>query len=780
MLEADERFVFTLDGQTATLDDYLELRPESEERIRRLVQEGRLAVGPWQILMDEFLVSGESLVRNLERGLARAAEFGPAMAIGYLPDMFGHIAQMPQLLRRFGIEHAVVWRGVPSVVRSHAFRWEAPEGSSVRAEYLPHGYSNAAHVLDPPERVAELLETLVEASEPFFGDDPLLAMHGTDHTEPSAELVEHVEALNACQQRFRLELTTISDYLRATADRRGDLVRWRGELRSGARANLLMGVTSTRIELKAACGRAERLLERYAEPLAALHGGTWPERALSLAWRRVIENSAHDSICGCSVDAVADQVLVRYAEAEQIASGLVRRAAAAVAATVPGGSWAVLNPSPHERSDVVELDAMVPDEWDEVALRLPDGRLVAAERTAGALVASVPAPALGWTSVRSERGRGGGAGGDVRVSPTGIANELVAVEVEADGSLALTGGGVTLAGVGRLVDGGDAGDSYNYAPPSADVVVEQPETVATEVRAAGRLRGQVAVRREYRWPVGLAPDATGREAETRTTAVETRIELRAGEPFVRLAVSFENPCSDHRLRFHVPLAVPAEQSAAEGQFAVVERGLEAEGGFGERPLATFPARGFVSAGGVSVLLEHVLEYELVAGRELALTLLRAVGLISRDRHPYREVPAGPEAAIPGAQGRGRRAVAFALYPHAGTWTEAGTLVQLERYLHPFVTVAGTAAAGEESSQVGVAVEGEGIVLSSLCRRGEELELRIACERDEPSPVTISGRIAGASEVDLRGRPTGEIDVTGGAFSLELQPWEIRTFRLERS
>ncbi|TML61906.1 MAG: alpha-mannosidase, partial [Actinobacteria bacterium] len=138
-LEAEPKLRFTLDGQLATVDDYLEIRPEAEARIRKLVGEGHLAIGPWQTLMDEFLVDGETTLRNLETGLARAAELGSPMRVGYLPDMFGHIAQMPQILRSAGIETAVVWRGVPSAVDFHRFVWEAPDGSEVVAEYLPGG-----------------------------------------------------------------------------------------------------------------------------------------------------------------------------------------------------------------------------------------------------------------------------------------------------------------------------------------------------------------------------------------------------------------------------------------------------------------------------------------------------------------------------------------------------------------------------------------------------------------------------------------------------------------
>ena len=153
LLEADPSFRrFLLDGQMAMVDDYLEVRPEAAGRIRRLVEQGRLAVGPWYVLMDEFCVSGETIVRNLQLGLRRAASFGGPMPVGYLPDMFGHIAQMPQLLRQAGFDHAVVWRGVPAAVDRTAFWWAAPDGGTVRAEYLPVGYANGAYPARRPGR----------------------------------------------------------------------------------------------------------------------------------------------------------------------------------------------------------------------------------------------------------------------------------------------------------------------------------------------------------------------------------------------------------------------------------------------------------------------------------------------------------------------------------------------------------------------------------------------------------------------------------------------------
>src|SRR3954469_5231748 len=160
LLERDPAFAhFMLDGQMAVVDDYLEVRPENEDRIRHLAQSGRLGMGPWYILMDEFLVSGETMVRDLQLGFEKAAAFGGAMEVGYLPDMFGHVAQMPQLLAQFGFEHAVVWRGVPSALDREAFLWRAPDGSEVRAEYLADGYGNGAVLpSDAKELVARIDE----------------------------------------------------------------------------------------------------------------------------------------------------------------------------------------------------------------------------------------------------------------------------------------------------------------------------------------------------------------------------------------------------------------------------------------------------------------------------------------------------------------------------------------------------------------------------------------------------------------------------------------------
>jgi alpha-mannosidase len=898
----DDRVRFTLDGQTATVDDYLEVRPEREPELRRLVGDGRLAVGPWRILMDEFLVSGETLVRNLEMGVARASELGCVMRVGYLPDMFGHVAQMPQILRRAGIEDAVVWRGVPASIDRHQFTWSSPDGSAVRCEYLLGGYGNGRDILALADRIDRKLDVFVGLQRAAFGEDELLAMYGEDHSIPRPGYADLVTAFNESQDRYEIRIETLGEAIAAI--RRTALPptgSWTGELRSSARANVLMGVISHRVEVKQAAGRVERLIERAVEPLWALHGEGWPAALLGQAWRRAVENSAHDSICACSAEPTVAQVLVRFGEAEQIGRGLLDKLVAHLASRVPRSGWLVLNPTPTIRSDVapvevpLALDATAEDrppvlvdaggrpvatqdegfvrrivrettlEAAEVLpylrrrmharelftyqvngyrVRRPDAADGAfeltidtdlapdpdeldvdelldrlARETAAApgstwdvavvarprrrLLARVTAPALGVatiaTAATTARGRDRPAlPHPVVATDRTLSNGLVAVRVAPDGTLVIEGGGVRLSGVGRIVDGGDAGDSYNYAPPATDRVVEQPTSVAVEPGRPGPLVAELLVRRAYDWPAGLLPDLSARTDESVATEVAMRVEVRADEPFVRLAIELDNRSVDHRVRLHVPLPGGASTSRAEGQFAIVERGLEMEGGHGEVPLPTFPAHSLVAAGPVAALVEHVVEYELTAvdgsgssrrAGELALTLVRATGLISRDAHPYRDEPAGPVIEAPTGQAQGRREIRLAILPLAPDTPNAAILAAAETFRNPLVVGAGTAPAEpagllREGSSEGLSLDGDAVVLSALRRVPdadvEVLELRVVHEDDGDATARIAGPFTRAREVDLLGSALGEWIHADGVLDLRLGPWEIRTLRLEPS
>jgi len=353
---------FHLDGQTAMVDDYLAVRPEAEPAIRSLASTGRLSLGPWFTQMDEFLCSGESHIRNLEFGLARARELARPLEAGYMPDQFGHVGQMPQLLAMQGIGRAVVWRGVPEAIESTAFRWSAPDGTSVLTEYLAFGYGNgeAFRTLREPVELADAIRRGLDRARPFLRGDRMLVMMGSDHAGPDPTLPERIAAADALLDDADVSIHGLESHLEAAEP--DDLPTWRGELRSSARAHLLPNVYSARAHQKRERGRVEALVERYAEPLAALVPGVeWPADRIDRAWRLLLWNGAHDSACGCSHDGVASHVDARFAEARALAEDVAAEALATLASLVRDPGTLRFNPSPFERDGVRPLGWRVDD-----------------------------------------------------------------------------------------------------------------------------------------------------------------------------------------------------------------------------------------------------------------------------------------------------------------------------------------------------------------------------------------------------------------------------------
>jgi alpha-mannosidase len=621
---------FHLDGQSAMIDDYLAVRPEREEDLRRLARQGRISVGPWFTQMDEFLTSGESMIRNLEWGTARARELGtePTPA-GYLPDQFGHVGQMPQILANAGFDKAVVWRGVPAAIDKTAFWWEAPDGSRVLAEYLVFGYGFGGWLYQAEDADA-LRGYLAKATEmlvPVSARDRLLVPVGGDHSVPAAKLTPLLEEVNRTPE-IPAEISSMAAYLDGPVP--DGLPEWRGELRSAARAHLLPGVYSARIHQKRQRGQIETLLERVAEPLAALIPGfEWPEEEFREAWRLLLWNGAHDSVCGCSVDEVARAVDGRYREAESIGLRIADDAMRALADRMATPGTVFFNPSPFERHGI---------------------------------------PGLGW-----------------KINAT--------IPMETPIYIVIEGGRLVAGDVAfRLVDEGDEGDLYNFCP-SPDGFPAVPTNVKV---VAGELIAE--------WD-GLR--------------VALSAHRRPADSSVRLRGSIQNQRQDHRLRLHVALNYPASGSAALSPFEVVKRALASEGGT-ETASPTWPARGAVLAGGVALFQEGVFEYEVIPKpAELAVTLLRCVGTISRPEIPTRGWAAGPDIPTPEAQMIGehhfsmtlQRGVAPEQLP--SSWERAYMLLP-----------AGRTPGGGDLPDVGSLLQVEGAELSSVRKVAGHTEVRI--------------------------------------------------------
>jgi hypothetical protein len=921
LLEADPSYThFTLDGQTAVIDDYLAMRPSAAVHIRDLVASGRMSIGPWAVLMDEYMVSAETIVRNLQAGLVRSAEFGGAMDVAYLPDMFGHIAQMPQLLRLAEFDDTVLWRGVPSQVTQTGFDWISPDGSAVRAEFLFGSYSNGRDLADDPALLVQRAESYIaELGDAWLGSD-LLLMNGTDHQVPQPWLGEIVQEANRLQDRFQFRITSLAEYL--STQPRDNLIQVRGELRSGAQSNVLMGVASNRVDVHQATAVAERRLERIAEPLwSALLPAPWPRAELDEAWRFLILNAAHDSSCACSDDEVVDEVMVRYRSARQIADGLVEQGLELLSLAVDAqrGDHIVVNTTPRSRSEVVEVIA--PGEgtatavgydgqvltsaseqhparqtfsavvegtkigWVLEMLRGTEfaGRPVASwriARTSGlsagvsspdpgssagateelgldaghtspeafhagdeadvAIVVAAPGsaavdtaplrdalailagngvrmkvssfdppfrtvkvwvpdvPGFGWTTVRiategrsrdqlgdghgqSDAGQSPGAlteGGAGSSRPGGTAitlsNEFATVTVDpATGDFSLAQDALRCDGLGRIVEGGDGGDTYNYSPPSQDRIIDVPATVTVGRLNDDGLAQHVEVIREYDWR------AWGRDSTTIRQAVTTRLELRRGEPFLRVSTTIDNRSADHRIRTHFPLPGTATGSQAECAFTVVERGLSAEGGLQEVGLPTFVSRRFVDVqtegGSLLVVHDGLYEYEITEnGRELALTLLRATGWLARREPDFRPNPAGPQIPVVGAQMTGVHTLRYALALHLGDWESADAYALADRFLVPLQTVVAQPVSHSLTNH-GQNLRVDGGCVSAITRESGALVLRLFNPTGHPVTTRLDWRDAPLSgwTINLRGRPLQPFD---GA--VDLGPHQVLTVRAE--
>jgi len=346
LLESGTLPNFVLDGQTVVLEDHLAIRPQDRPRIRTLVEAGRLRLGPWYTMPDCFLARPESLIRNLQRGIGIASEHGGASRVGYVPDSFGHFAQLPQILAGFGIDSFLFMRGMPAEVRDRdgaIFTWRAPDGSEVLATFLREGYfplgalgQESFHgrydgLAASDERARERLSHTLARVLPFQKHAVVVLPAGGDHLPARGDLTTVVADLNASQSEIQLAFGSFEDYLAAlrAAVEHEALPVFSGDLLGQADHPLLRNVLSSRVDLKIFNHRAQSLLTRVVEPLAAwanVNGLPVVEPALlEAAWDALLKNHAHDDICGCSVDDVHLDDVQRFHEVLALAQEMITR-----------------------------------------------------------------------------------------------------------------------------------------------------------------------------------------------------------------------------------------------------------------------------------------------------------------------------------------------------------------------------------------------------------------------------------------------------------------------
>lgn len=719
---------FTLDGQAIILEDYLAICPERTWDIRSMVENGRLFIGPWYVLADEFLPSGESAIRNLLTGRKLAGSLGGAMAVGYLPDTFSHIAMMPAILRGFGIGCAVIYRGFGGEAGQDTseYRWRSPDGSEVLMVHLPRdGYSGAYFDGMGEEEIAARFSVLKKELDARATTSERLVLNGGDHHWPDRSIAGTIAFL---RKHFDGEYvhSDLPAFVRALESRLPEGVpEVSGELRSGYRYAFTVqgGVYSSRMYLKQENWASQALLERYAEPLNALAVALGhPSRGALIrhAYKALLSNQAHDSICGCSIDSVHRGMMTRFANIRETANAVLRECLEAI---VPGDERAAgddtylffYNPSPFARTDVaaaecrfflqdvvVGLNPTVKvarklspapgfDIIDEFGNSLPyqvigraEGYDLAPARHGyprqtradifSLLVDASNVPPVGYKGFRIVKGNGVRRFPErVRAGKNFLKNDFLKVSIGSDGAITIEerSSGVRSRGLNVFEDSGDAGDEYNYSYPRKDrIFTSAGGRARIAVLEKGPLRASLRVSVTMRVPAS----GSGRSRSPRMTSLEivSLVSLDCYSRSLVIETTIHNSARDHRLRVLFPTGIDTDTSYADSQFCLVRRKRVKGGTSGfriEHPASVAPMQRFVTVKGkdraLTLFSYGIPEYELKKKGTLALTLLRCVGTLAGEDLITR--PGGKSGwhnETPEAQCQGTHTFRYAIFPHA--------------------------------------------------------------------------------------------------------------------
>ena len=831
ILATQPEFKFTFDGQALAIEDYLEIRPEREAEVRKYVQEGRLALGPFFVGPDEFMPSGESLVRNLLYGHKIARRFGRAMRVGYNPDAFGHIGQLPQILKGFGIDTAVFSRGIGEGIGKPGteFRWAARDGSEVLA--IHHFYGNAALLPADLEAATERLRRALADMQPKALPYYLLS-NGTDGTPPQGHMPEVIEYANRHLEDSEVICGTLEDFVGKVRPQMEELPRYQGELRWGKYNLILGGVYSARTYLKQANAKTQMMLERLAEPFAAwawlVEGEPYPQPFLERAWRLLLQNHFHDTICGCSQDKVYRDAMMRYAHAQQISEKLLARATKVIARNINTESGqgdeaitvVVFNPLGFSRSEVAYARMYVPfdDEppREDYVVHDTEGRTACAQvcnaevrdfhqpdmwerplpRAKRLLefdlaFGAQEVPACGYRAYTIHRGQAQPAvWRALRATGNAIENELVKVEVAANGTVKVTDkrNGAVYDGLHLFEDiESVCGEYHHYTTPKPQVITGAGMNARVALVEAGPVRATLKIEFDLLLPEGTTEDYQRRSAKMVPCPIATWVTVTHGSPRVDFLTVVENNAKDHRLRVLFPTGIRTDRVHVEAPFEVVERKIvlpEADG-WVERPAPEGPQQAFVDVSGggrgLAMINEGLAEYAAIEesdGVVLALTLLRGVGWIGREGF----VTAAYAIPTPEAQCLGRQEFRYALMPHEGDWREGGVMQAAHAFNVPLQAAQTSRHAGalprslgfltlEPSELVVTAIkkaeEGDAVVVRLYNPTDSEVEARLSCFKP----------LKAAQVANLLEEPLAEAAVTDGSAHFAVAGHKIVTLKL---
>ena len=815
---------FLLDGQTIVVEDYLDVSSDRANELTSLLRDGRLEAGPWYVLADELIPSGEALVRNLLAGRRSLRGRGVASPpVLYCPDSFGHPAALPSIAAGFGFPVIVLWRGYggPRWPSGDTARWIAPSGDSAIVYHLPRdGYEFGSHLPSGADAARARWGQMREELGSRSTTSVVLVPHGADHharqADDNAALSALIHAAHN-DRAHRSSLTAFATALGRSADR-ANLPAIRGELRdSYGYTWTLQGTFATRAHEKRLNASVERLLLREAEPWSAMVAPRrrWARRLVEKAWTTLLSAHPHDTLCGCSIDEVADAMELRLRSARNQAIGIRDDAIAAlighdpVAARASKDSWTpvvvIRNPAPRVRSGVaiIQVDEFVADvpvgpgsapketsvatiskatpripalgalqvlskqlEYSrtESPRHYPDNDLVSTTRVA-AWVSDAPAYGIVSHAIGAKGKKPQTFPDRVVVTKTSLANAKMSMTVDAAGKVALDAAGRRIASLFDIIDESDVGDLYTPAPRPRDSV----QFRGTRVVHRGPLRGELAL--SYR-VVSTEPRLVSAE-------LVIHLVLDAASGVLGIDVKGNNSGANRRLRLAMSGDFRGGRIFADAAFGPVERApivVSPSESAVEQPPPTAPLHRHVSRfgddRGFTVLSDGLAEYEARDDGSIAVTLVRGVGELSRNDLPERPGHAGWPVPTPRAQCVGPFEARFAFLLHGARTPEA--IDRIERtaddFLDPIVGLTLRSALGVPALVRGPQLDGAGLAFSAVkeSEDGEWTVLRCVnlTESSVAGRWTLGVDLIEAKLARLDETIVDRLDVSGASVAFE--------------
>jgi alpha-mannosidase len=670
-LDNDSLDYFTLDGQAIVIDDYLEVRPENKDKLINYIRQGTIEVGPWYVLPDEFLVSGESLIHNLYLGHKISRQYGETTKVGYLPDTFGHSVDIPSILKGFNINNAMLWRGLN--MPHTEFIWYSQNKSAAKTYHLIEGYYT--YMFEAEERFNieqkdKLIREFIEKAKAKTTLDYILMPIGGDHRPAPANIKQQIKEINAYQNDYKLIPTTLSQFIEKFVQE-NIKDSFQQELRDCTTTYILPAVYSSRLYLKQHNAGLTNKINSIIEPLSCfcnareLDKFNYPDS--EYLWKMLIENHPHDSICGCSVDEVHTEMEQRYSSLHQACDELINRAKLTLIQTVPEGKTGIYNCSNFTYTGPVFLNSYQepqksittqsirafedyhPRIYSDIEISLPATKIVPQKEM---LIWAENIPPHSLKIADNARPKY-----PVIQKNNSLNNGLIDIQVNKN-SLTINDieTGRTYANLNQIIDRVDAGDSYNFGPVKGDQPINAT-IVKQQVKEAGPLRGILELTYEIDIHEGLN--------ETRKTPTEKKIKhlitcqviLTANSKLVEFDLQWANKSENHLLQVKFPTGTDIFTTLVENHFCAIERHFDPDYNLYDHIPApklkelktnTAPMQRFVQANNIALFAEGLPEYE-VYKEDLYLTILRATGYISIEHPATRGAYAGPELYTPGNQ-----------------------------------------------------------------------------------------------------------------------------------